>query len=71
MCPEGTPSVETSKNNFDRYRRAANISLGVTAGLGLASFVLGIVTFSRTRREASATQRARVGLDPGGLRVQF
>ncbi|MCA9693969.1 MAG: hypothetical protein R3A51_03255 [Nannocystaceae bacterium] len=56
--------------NFFSFRQVTNVLVGVTAGLGVITIALGVVSFSNPRKRARSTQ-ARVSLATGGLRLRF
>jgi len=73
MCDAQYPC--TAEAEFNDFKRATNAMIGVTAGLGLTTVVLGIFAFTKQGSggaNASLQVRAvRLGLRPGGIVVRW
>ena len=78
----GTPSSEDcsypemEERRFESRKLATNVMIGVTAGLALATAIVGVVVFApraTDRKGAGDSKRAqaRVTLGPGGLHLRF
>ncbi len=72
VCSPGSPSPEDAKQNFERYKPATNVAIGVTAGVAAVTLVLGVIAYRRgDRRAESATRRSRLRVSAGGLGLRF
>jgi len=73
MCP-GKQYPCAAEAEFNQFKRATNAMIGVTAGLGLVTVVLGIFAFSKQTDGVNASLQVRaVRLDvrPGGLVLRW
>lgn len=72
-CPDGSTFPFAARDRFFQLQTATNAMIGVTAGLGLATIVVGIFALTSGPphdRRASMT-RKRVQLTGDGVRIRF
>ncbi len=67
----GTMYPEDARNRVEQLRPVTNALIGVTAGLGITTVVLGLFAFSGKKGSGARASVTRVTPTPGGLRVRF
>ncbi len=70
-CGPGDGYPEDAEQRFDRLKPVTNALVGVTAGLGITTVVVGLFAFSGKRGRDSRASVTRVTPTPGGVRVRF
>ena len=70
VCPEEDYPLG-AEQRFERLKPVTNVLVGVTAGLGIATVVLGLFAFSGKQGRGARASVTRVTPTPGGVRVRF
>lgn len=69
----GTEHPADRERGFNRLKLATNVMIGVTAGAGMVTAILGVFAFSgpKGRTSRASTQRRRFELNAQGVLVKF
>ena len=67
----GSTYPEDAFDRVQQLRPVTNALIGVTAGLGITTVVLGLFAFSGRQGEGARASVTRVEPSPGGVRVRF
>ena len=67
----GTDYPLAERERVDQLRPVTNALVGVTAGLGITTVVLGLFAFSGKQGRGARASVTRVTPTPGGIRVRF
>lgn len=70
VCP-GTDYPFEERERVDQLRPVTNALIGVTAGLGITTVVVGLFAFSGKKGRGARASVTRVTPTPGGVRVRF
>ena len=79
VCAPGSPSPEDARQNFERYKPATNVAIGVTAGVAAVTLILGVVAYRRGERPVESAalrgrmvaRRPQLRVGAGGLGLRF
>lgn len=70
VCPDTEYPLE-ERERVEQLRPVTNALVGVTAGLGITTVVLGLFAFSGKQGRGARASVTRVTPTPGGVRVRF
>ncbi len=70
VCPEEDYPL-AAEQRFERLKPVTNALVGVTAGLGITTVVLGLFAFTGKKGRGARASVTRVTPTPGGVRVRF
>lgn len=70
VCPDTEYPLE-ERERVEQLRPVTNALVGVTAGLGITTVVLGLFAFSGKKGRGARASVTRVTPTPGGVRVRF
>jgi len=71
MCSPQENYPLAAEQRFDRLKPVTNALVGVTAGLGITTVVLGLFAFSGKKGRGARASVTRVTPTPGGVHVRF